>query len=207
MNQTFDTIATTDVTTRAVAALSMNGFLPEVVATGADAFARIKELIPAGVSVMNGASETLKQIGYIEYLTSGAHQWVNPKDAILKEEDKEKQDALRKQSVVSDWYLGSAHAVTESGELMFASNSGSQLPHLVYTSPNIVLVVSTQKIVPNIAAGFERIDAHIVPLEDVRMMEAYKIHTTHAKTVILHEENPMMGRKVHVIFVKEKLGF
>ena len=59
----------------------------------------------------------------------------------------QKESSLRKQSALSDYYLGSVHALlSETGELVIASNSGSQLPHLVFTSPNIILVVGTQKI-------------------------------------------------------------
>ncbi len=92
---------------------------------------------------------------------------------------------------------------------MVASASGSQLPHLAFTSPNIILVVGEQKIVTDIPAGFKRIDDVIVPQEDVRMKSVYgpQSGTLHAKTLILHKEHPAMGRKVHVIFVNEKLGF
>ena len=31
--------------------------------------------------------------------------------------------------------------------------------------------------------------------------------TTYSKTLILHKENPMFGRKIHIIIVDEKLGF
>lgn len=204
---TFDTLASDEIVTTTEAALTENHFIPETVATGADALARIKELIPAGASVMNGASKTLDQIGYIDYVSSGAHPWVNPKDAILKEEDKAKQDALRKQSVVSDWYLGSAHALSATGEIVIASNTGSQLPHLAFTSPNIILVVSTKKITATLAEAIERLETHVIPLEDARVQAAYGIHTTYAKTLILHRENPTLGRQVHIILVKEDLGF
>jgi hypothetical protein len=33
------------------------------------------------------------------------------------------------------------------------------------------------------------------------------VHTSLNKSLILHKENPMMGRKVHVLIVNEKLGF
>jgi hypothetical protein len=61
--------------------------------------------------------------------------------------------------------------------------------------------------VPTLADAFKRIDEHVVPLEDVRMKGVYGFGTTHAKTLILHKENPMMGRKVRVIIVNESLGF
>ena len=206
--QKFDTLAGKEAVERAREALTKNGFLPESIETGAQAFARIKELIPAGASVMNGASTTLQEIGFVEYLKSGEHGWNNLHAAVLAETDKEKQALLRKQSVVSDWYLGSAHAVTETGEILIASNTGSQLPHLAFTSPNIILVVSTKKIVLTLPDAFRRIDEYVVPLEDVRLGKQYPgAHTLHSKTLILHKENPLMGRKIHVIFVNENLGF
>lgn len=190
-----------------VEALSTNGFMPEVLATKEEALARIKNLIPEGASIMNGASKTLEQVGYIDYLKEGTHGWKNLHADILAETDPIKQGELRKYSVVSDFYLGSAHVITEKGEIVIASNSGSQLPHLAFTSPNIILVVSTKKLTPTLTEAFDRIDSHIVPLEDVRMKGVYGFGTLHAKTLIMHKENPAIGRKVHVLFVKEDLGF
>ena len=201
-------IPTDEVITSAVDALKANNFEPMVVETGADALALIKTLIPTGVSVMNGASATLNEIGFIEYLKSGTHGWNNLHTAILAESDPQKQALLRKQSVLSDFYLGSVHGLSITGEMVFASNSGSQLPHLVFTSPNLILVVGAQKITPNLAEALKRLAEYVVPLEDARMLASeYKSHTMKNKTVILHSENPYMGRKVHVIIVKEKLGF
>ena len=190
-----------------VEALSTNGFMPEVLATKEEALARIKNLIPEGASIMNGASKTLEQVGYIDYLKEGTHGWKNLHADILAETDPIKQGELRKYSVVSDFYLGSAHVITEKGEIVIASNSGSQLPHLAFTSPNIILVVSTKKLTPTLTEAFDRIDSHIVPLEDVRMKGVYGFGTLHAKTLIMHKENPAIGRKIHVLFVKEDLGF
>ena len=190
-----------------VSALTANGFMPEVLDTKEAALARIKDLIPAGSSIMNGASRTLEQVGYIDYLKAGEHGWKNLHADILAETDEVQKAELRKYSVVSDFYLGSAHVITEAGQIVVASNSGSQLPHLAFTSPNIILVVSTKKLAPTLTEAFDRIDSHIVPLEDVRMHEVYGFGTLHAKTLILHKENGAIGRKVHVLFVKEDLGF
>jgi L-lactate utilization protein LutB len=150
-------------------ALTANGFLPETVATGVEALARIKELIPKGASVMNGASRTLEEIGFIDYLKGGEHGWNNLHEAVLSEKDPAKQAELRKYSVVSDFYLGSVHALAETGELVIASASGSQLSHLAFTSPNLILIVGTQKIVPTLADAHKRIAEYVFPLEDARM--------------------------------------
>jgi hypothetical protein len=203
----FNKLASNEALETTIKNLTANNFTPIVVENKEEALAKVKELIPAGASVMNGASETLAQIGYIDYVKSGSHPWKNLHEEILKETDPAKQALLRRQSVLSDFYLGSVHALTETGELLIASNSGSQLPHIVFTSPNVVFVIGSNKIVPTLQDAFTRLDVRVIPLEDERMKKVYGFGTTHAKTVILHKENPMMGRKVNVIIVKEVLGF
>jgi len=203
----YEHLASGEVIHNTTKALFEHNFQGIVVDTKKDALEKIKELIPKEASVMNGSSLTLREMGYLEYLKSGEHGWKNLHEKIVVEQDEERQDILRKQALSSDFYVGSAHAITETGEIVIASNSGSQLPHLVFTSPNIILVVGAQKITPNISMALERIEKHVVPLEDKRMKEVYGFGTTHAKTLILHRENLMMGRKIHVIIVKEKLGF
>src|SRR5579872_4290872 len=144
----YETLATADAVAKTIAALKEHGMEGEYLQTRADALNRIKELIPAGASVMNGSSRTLVEIGYVDYLKSGTHPWNNLHAAILAEKDSAKQAQLRKQAVLSDFYLGSVHGLSETGEAVIASNTGSQLPHIVFTSPNIIFVVGAQKITP-----------------------------------------------------------
>jgi L-lactate utilization protein LutC len=203
----YSTLSDQESIDKTVSNLAKNNYQAIVVENKAEALAKIIELIPENASVMNGSSTTLEEIGFIDYLKSGAHKWNNLHEGILKETDPEKQELLRKLSLNSDFYLGSTHALTENGEMVFASNTGSQLPHLAYTSTNLIIVVGAQKIVPNLDEAFKRLEQHVIPLEDKRMMGVYGFGTTHAKTLILHKENPNLGRKVQVIIVKEKLGF
>jgi uncharacterized protein (DUF1697 family) len=201
---TLATRETVDATIKNLKEKNIEGIFVE---TKADALAKIKEIIPQGASVMNGASRTLDEIGFVEYFKSGTHGWNNLHAAIVAEENPVKQAELRKHAVLSDFYLGSVHALAQTGELVIASNTGSQLPHIVYTSPNLIFVVSTQKITATLDEARSRLAEHVVPLEDARLMAAHNAHTHLSKELIFHWENPMMGRKVHVILVNEKLGF
>ena len=203
----YDTLASKESIEKTIDALKERGHLPELVESRAEALKRIKELIPQDASVMNGASRTLEEIGFVDYLKEGTHGWNNVHDAILSEKDPAKQAALRKQSVLSDYYLGSAHAIAETGEMLIASNSGSQLPHIVFTSPNLILVVGAQKITPTLTDAFDRLEKHVIPLEDERMQKAMGMGTYPSKILVVKREQPFMGRKSHVIFVNESLGF
>lgn len=199
--------ADSEVVNKTIAALKAHNFDAELVETKEAALARVKELIPAGADVMTGSSTTLNEIGFTDYLKSGQHPWKNLKDAIVAEKDPAKQALLRKQSVLSDYFLGSVHAVTEAGETITASASGSQLPSYAFTSKNIIWVVGTQKIVPNLEEGLKRIREYTFPLEDARMKSTGAPGSNLAKMLIQENEPAVMGRKIKLIFVDEKLGF
>lgn len=203
----YDSIATDEEINKTLTGLEERGFLAEVVESSDQAMSRIKELIPSGASVMNGSSTTLNEIGFVDYLKANNHGWNNLHEAVLAEKDADKQAVLRKQSVLSDYYLGSLHAITQKGEVVIASNSGSQLPHLVFTSPNIILIVGAQKITSDMDSAMKRLHDYVFPLEDKRMKDVGMGGSFISKVLILNKEQPFMGRKFHIIFVKEKLGF
>ena len=137
----YNNLASVEVIEKTINSLKERGFLPEVIETREAALMRIKELIPGGATVMNGSSRTLEEIGFIEHLKTNNHGWKNLHADILALSDTTEQQKMREQAFFSEFYLGSVHALTESGELLIASNSGSQLPHLVSTSANMILVV------------------------------------------------------------------
>jgi len=205
----YSALATEVTLEELVGALKERNIDGRIVPDGQAALEAIKALIPKSASVMNGASRTLEEIGYVDYLKSGQHEWNNLHEGILAEKDPVKQSALRRQALLADFYLGSVHGIAETGEMVIASNSGSQLPHVVYSSPNVILVVSTKKIVPTLEGARVRLREHVIPLEDVRMKEVYgpQSGTKLNKEVIIHGEPTYTGRKITVLLVKENLGF
>ena len=203
----YSDLASNEIVQKTAEAIKARGVGVEIVNTGAEALEKIKNLIPAGASVNNGSSVTLKEIGFVEYLKSGKHGWNNLHEAVLNEKDPAKQAELRNLSNFADYYLGSVHALAETGEMVIASASGSQLPSLANTARNIILVVGTQKIAPNLEGALRRLREYVVPLENERMKSTGAAGTVLAKILIMEQEPAFMGRKIHVILVNEKLGF
>ena len=203
----YETLANTESINKAIDALGQRGIQASVVSNRAEALEKVKSLIPKGASVMNGASRTLEEVGFVDYLKSGNHDWKNLHEEVLSEKDPQRQAALRKQTVLSDYYLGSVHAIAETGQFVIASNSGSQLPHITFTSPNLIFVVGAQKLVPNLDAALARVREYVLPLEDKRMKDVGMGGSAISKLLIFEREPTFMGRKVHIIFVNEKLGF
>lgn len=178
-----------------------------IVDSKTEALDKIKEFIPAGASVNNGSSRTLQEIGFIDYLKEGKHGWSNLHEAVVLEKDPEKQAELRKSAVFSDYYLGSIHALAKTGEIIIASASGSQLPHIVYTSQNLIFIVGAQKIADNFNEAMSRVREYVVPLEDNRMKDVGMGGTVLSKILTIEREPSFMGRKVRMVIVREQLGF
>lgn len=203
----YTTIPSDATIERTAAALRERNMEAIVVADRAAALAKVKDLIPPGASVNNGSSTTLMEIGFVDYLKSGAHGWRNLHAPVAEEKDPAKQRELRNAALFADYYVGSVHALAESGEIVIASASGSQLPPIVFTSKNPIFVVGAQKICPTYEDAMRRLREHVVPLEDRRMKSVGMGGTVRAKILTFEREPTFAGRTVRVIIVKERLGF
>src|SRR2546422_583688 len=83
--------------------------------------------------------------------------------------------AMRKLGVGPDWYVNSAHAVTLEGTIVDASNTGSQLAPLAFGAGEVIFVIGSQKLVPDLETAMRRLEEHILPLESQRMQGIYGI--------------------------------
>jgi hypothetical protein len=204
----FDTLATKEIVEKTAAELKKRNIEPIIVNTKEEALAKIKELIPAGASVNNGSSKSLEAIGYVDYLKSEQHPWNNLKARYTAEKDPVKQAELRRQAILSDYMLGSVHAVTQDGQILVASNTASQLPGYVQSAKNVIWVVGTQKIVVSLDDAFRRLKEYVYPLEDQHMKSIGVSEGTFiSKMLIIEREPTLTKRKVYMILVNEKLGF
>lgn len=176
-----------------------------IVEDGKKALIRVKSLIPKGVSVMNGSSATLGEIGFIDYLKSGKHPWKNLHAPILKEQDQQKRMELMRQAVLADYFLGSVNAIAQTGELVAADASGSRIGAYPFASGKVLLVSGANKIVPTLEDAMKRVREYVYPLEDERAKKAYGMGSIVGKWLIIEKE--MFPQRTTLILVKEKLGF
>lgn len=197
-------IESTQNTITALQAKNINAIL---VNTKEEALQKVKELIPKGSSVYNGSSRTLEEIGLVAYLKGDTHGWNNLHAAVLAETDPERKKELGREALFAEYYVGSVHAISEQGQLVIVSASGSQLPYLTFTSSHIVLVVGTQKITPTLNDAIRRMREYVFPLENERMKSLGMAGSVISKLLIIEEEPAFMGRSFDIIFVNEKLGF
>jgi hypothetical protein len=189
---------------RTAAALEANGMSVLRAANAAEAKRIVLGLIPTGSQVHHGASESLEVSGITDEIEkSGRYQPLRPR---MWSMDRATQaDEIRRLSAAPDVMLGSVHAVTESGSLVAASMSGSQLGPYAIGAGRVILVVGTQKIVSDLEEGLRRIDEYAFPLEDARAQAAYGIHSGVNKVLIINRE--LTPGRVTVVLVDEVLGF
>jgi hypothetical protein len=169
---------------------------------------KLLELVPQGSEVFTMSSVTLDDIGLSKTINeSGKYDAVKAK--LFKMDGKTQGREMRKLGAGPDFTIGSAHAVTETGSILIASLTGSQLPAYAYGAGTVVWIVSTKKIVKDVEEGFKRIDGHVVSLESARARKAYGLPDSFssfpAKVLLINRE--IQPGRAKLIFVKEDLGF
>ena len=189
---------------RAAAGLTAHGFTAEILNDAAAARARIRDLIPEGASVFTGASETLRLSGIdADINTSGRYQAIKPR--VLAIDRATGADDIRRLLASPDVAVGSVHAVTETGSLVIASGSGSQLPGYAGGAARAIWIAGAQKVVPDLATALRRVEDHCLPLESVRTQVAYGWPSAINRLLILHAE-PYPGRGT-VLLLRQAIGF
>lgn len=188
---------------KVAAALVANNIEPIVVDNAEQARAKVLELVPEGSEVHSGKSKTLEDLGLFElFHESGRYNSVRAR--YLGMDRQTQYDAIRRISSAPDTMLGSVQAVTLSGALVTASYSASQLGPYASGARRVILVVGSQKIVPDLDTALRRINEHVVPYEDARLREQMGVPTKLAKLLITYAEG-RPGRTT-VILVRQPIG-
>jgi len=200
----WNTLPDKEIVEKTAEALTANGMKTIVVENGDKAKEEVLKIIPEGAEVMTATSETTKQIGLSEILDeSGKYQSIRKKINSLPE-SKQRME-MRRMSALSDYVVGSVHAVTQKGEVLIASFSGSQLPLYAFSAAHVVWVVGTQKIVTDTDEGTKRIYDYVLGLESERMQKAYGMGSAVSKLLIINKE--VVPERITVILINQELGF
>jgi hypothetical protein len=202
--QDFGELASDEQIKRTVAALEANGIEALVAENAEEARRLFFERIPEGAEVFLGASITLETLGIKDEIdSSGRYNALRPRMWAMDRATQGRE--IRKLGAGPDYAAGSVHAVTESGQVLIASNSGSQLGPYASGAGKVIWVVGAQKLVRDLDAGMRRIDEYILPREEVHMQQLYNAHTFPSKVLIVNRE--IRPGRITVIIVKEELGF
>ena len=191
---------------RTAAALAAKGYEVRIAADEAEARQLVLELIPEGAEVGEGASATLDEIGVTaEIEESGRYDAVRPKTRAMDRSTPEGVRAMRKVSVVPDYHLNSAHAVTEDGRIVIASKTGSQLGPIAFGAGTVIFAIGAHKIVPDLETALQRIEEYSLRLENVRMQAIYGVDSEVNKILVVNKE--FRPGRFAVVLIRKALGY
>ncbi len=202
----WNTPASDEILSKTASSLKANGINPVIVNTRQEAKEKVLALLPIGAEVMNMTSQTLTAIGIVDEIKkSGRYNSIH--NTILSLDKETQLRKMKELRSVPNWAIGSVHAVTEDGQILIASGTGSQIPAYAYGANHVIWVVGTQKIVKDIDEGIKRIYEHSLSLESERINALYGGTGGSSVNRILIVTKESVPERTTMILVKEMLGF
>lgn len=151
---------------KTVKALNDNGMPCTFVESKEDVIPLIKTILKPGDTVSHGGSETLKECGVRELLTSGEYNYLDRSaPGITPDEITE----IYRKSFFADVYLSSANAITENGELYNVDGNSNRVAAIAYGPSKVIIVAGINKIVPDLDAAIKRVKTIAAPKNTKRL--------------------------------------
>ena len=177
----------------------------EVVVVGDDDQARkvVLERLPEGAEVHSGKSKTLQDAGIFDAIHDvSRYDALRPR--MFKMDRATQAREIRKLIAGPDYMLGSVNAITEDGVLVIASASASQVGPIASTAGRVILVVGSQKIVPDLETALRRIHNYALPWEDAQVRKVMNIGSFVGKLLLIERE--WVDGRMTVILVRQPIG-
>ncbi|MFM9969188.1 MAG: LUD domain-containing protein [Burkholderiales bacterium] len=173
--------------------------------------------IPPEATVMDGGSETLKQIGVFSALKSGPYHFLRPK--VAAENHPVARVSARRRAAIADIVVGGINAITVAGEIVNVDGSGNRLAAYAYGAGKLILVAGVNKIVPDMNAAFERL-RNVAARDECRHLgvgtpcavtgkcdnTACRGRERQCGKVLIIENEKIVGR-ISVVLIGESLGY
>jgi hypothetical protein len=174
-----------------------------VVDDGDRAREAVLERLPEGAEVHSGKSKTLQDAGIFDAIHDvSRYDALRPR--MFKMDRQTQAREMRKLIAGPDYMLGSVNAITEDGVLVIASASASQLGPIASTAGKVILVVGSQKIVPDLETALRRIRDYVLPWEDAQVRKVMNIASFVGKILLVERE--WVDGRMTVILVRQPIG-
>jgi len=194
---------TSEATLDAVAErLRTRNFEVVIVDDGAAAKAEVLSRVPEGSQVHSGKSKTLEDAGiFDEFMNNENYDFIRRRT--MKMDRNTQRDEMRKAGAAPDTMVNSAHAVTEKGQIVMTSATGSQIGPIASGAGKLILVIGSQKVVPDLDTAFRRIEDYVIPYEEDRLNVAHGVAKMNRTLILEGDHTP--GRTT-IILVRQPIG-
>jgi hypothetical protein len=173
-----------------------------IVDDGAAAKAEVLSRVPEGSQVHSGKSKTLEDAGiFDEFMDNEQYDFIRRRT--LKMDRNTQRDEMRRAGAAPDFMVNSAHAVTEAGQIVMTSATGSQIGPIASGAGQLILVIGSQKVVPDLDTAFRRIEEYVIPYEEDRLNVAHGVAKMNRTLILEGDHTP--GRTT-IILVRTPIG-
>ncbi len=174
-----------------------------VVDDGEQAREVVLDCLPPGAEVHSARSRTLEDTGIYEAIHD-VSRYAPLRPRYTKMDRRTQARAIRKLIGSPDFMVGSVTAVTQDGLLVVVSASGSQLGPYADGAGKVILVIGSQKIVPDLEAAYRRARGYALEQEDRRARASGTRGAFVGKTLIIEHE--WVDGRVTVALVRKPVG-
>lgn len=196
---------------RTVSNLKNRNFEVTVLEKKEDVNPFLESIIEKGSSAAVGGSMTLNETDTLTWLRSGYLKFIdryNPENDIHQ---------VFHESFNVDAYITSTNAITMNGELVNTDGTGNRVAAMIYGPKKVYVIVGINKLVSDIDEAQRRIELYAAPMNCERLNrdtpcrkigECINCNVSDRicnVNVVLHKSNS--AKRIHIIFVKEDLGY
>ena len=192
--------------------LTKKGFLPIICETSEEATTTVINLVGSGTTVGMGGSMTSKQLG-LDIALQNAGNIVYSHSLVPPSLANQLYDLARN----SKWYISSANAITQGGDIVNIDGTANRVSTLIYGVENIIYCIGINKIVNNIDDAIDRIRNYSAPKNARRLQRNTPCAITGkceycnssdciCNTTVISHHPTKLQKQVYVIIIKEELG-
>jgi len=217
LTEKFGVKASAAAVDQAKAALTAKTHKVTVVKTKTEALELLISLADAKKTYGQGGSTTLVELGWIAWLKDHpeafGHNYKADSAEAFAKGDWGAAGVANKLGLSADVFFTSADAITQEGDIIACDQTGTRTGAFAHTAGSLIVVVGSNKIVPDLATARQRQEEYSLPLESARARIAYAamgIKASKIATVVeIRSGNPFGAPgRIHVIIVQDEvLGF
>ncbi len=146
--------------------LIRNRMEPYFCETKEEACEIVKTLIKKGDVISSGGSQTLKETGVYDIITSSDYNYL---DRTIPGLTREEIEEVYRKTFSADAYFTSTNALTENGELYNVDGNSNRVSAILYGPKSVIVVCGVNKLVKNIDEAVNRVKTIAAPKNTVRL--------------------------------------
>lgn len=167
-------------------------------------------ILPTGVSVGLGGSETLAAMGILPVLRNGQYKLYDRYNCADHFE-------MCRDSLMADYFLSGANALTMSGEMVNIDCSGSRVAAMAYGPRHVIVVAGVNKLVNSLEEAIVRVHAiapmncrrnnHKTPCVETGVCTDCNIPGRMCNQLLITYNAQKFSGKYTLLLINETLGF